>query len=62
MTKRVGFWTSQARKMNMDSIVEADAPTTVKERIDSALEMLSNFGTRNDKSISRADVLGRISA
>lgn len=46
----------------MDSIVEADAPTTVKERIDSALEMLSNFGTRNDKSISRADVLGRISA
>lgn len=37
------------------------APATVKERIDSALEILSNFSSRNDKSMSRADVLRRLS-
>ena len=36
-------------------------PTSVRERIDESLEMLSNLKTRKDRSLSRSDIISTLS-
>ncbi len=36
-------------------------PTTIRERIDNALEILANFSNRRDKTRSRIDILQPLS-
>jgi 25S rRNA (cytosine2870-C5)-methyltransferase len=53
---------SDENKVVRTKVVEAvEDPTTCKERIDQALEILSNLRNRKDKTLSRSDIIYKLS-